>query len=378
MTGSDDAAKAELLALVEQANSQMGGAYKNKVIGGRPGERPRFEFYHAAPSLCSHKVRTVLAEKGVPYTSHDMSIMPIGKFIPENYRPEYVRMRLKGAPQAAYAESYTGESSVTNMGFDPCVVPTLVDLEAGRVVVDSRVICEYLDANAPQGEKLIPAERREEIEAQEALVDQAPHVAALYGAHPENDHRPAGLRNNITGVHARKIRVLESVLAFLGDDPELAPAYRAKIAKEKAAGEFMVDAEGMRETHRKMARHVDDLAHQLAQHDAPWVCGEAYSMADILWTCSLWRMQWLGFGYLWRGVSGRERLEGYLDRAFQRPSFRSAVVDWAGAHGPSDHVEEHATGAAKRKFALHILRTNSWPAVWFGDRKIKLPPLASA
>lgn len=378
MTGAGDSKRAELVAMVDATNAQLGGPYKNKVIGGVNGQRPRFEIYHSAPSLCSHKVRTVLAERGVPHTSHDMSIMTIGKAIPANYLPEYVRMRLRAAPGAAFVTSFDGESSVTNTGFDPCVVPTLVDLEEGRVIVDSRVICEYIDANAPQGEKLIPGDMHEEIEAQEALVDQAPHVASLYGAHPENDHRPEGIRNNLKGVHAKKIRALEAVLDFVGDDPELGPAYRAKIAKEKAAGEFVMNADGMRETHRKMALHVDALGEQLDRHDAEWVCGDRYTMADILWTCSLWRMQWLGFGYLWKRVDGRERLQDYLDRAFQRPSFRSAVVNWPGAHGPSQHVAEHADGSAKRKFALYILRSNSWPSVLFGNRRFKMPPLAPA
>ncbi|MEO0463364.1 MAG: glutathione S-transferase family protein [Pseudomonadota bacterium] len=372
MTVADANQVTRIRSLVDAANVNLGGSYKNKVIGGIGGERPRFELYHSAPSLCSHKVRTTLAEKGVPYTSHDVSIMPMGKFIPQNYRPEYVRLRLQGAPEAKFADSYTGESSVSNMGFDPCVVPTLADLELGRVVVDSRVICEYIDANAPQGEKLIPADLREAVEAQETLVDQAPHVASLYGAHPDDDQRPDGLRTNIAGVHARKIRALEAVVAFIGHDPELAPAYAAKIAKEKAAGAFMMDDEGMRETHRKMAAHVDDLDAQLATHDGPWVCGDRYTMADILWTCSIWRMGWLGFGRLWQDQPERERLNAYLDLAFQRPSFRSAVVNWPGAHGPSPHVAEHASGEAKRKFAMHIIRTTNWPAVWFGDPQIKL------
>ncbi|MEM8917467.1 MAG: glutathione S-transferase family protein [Pseudomonadota bacterium] len=377
MTEVDSEKVTKIRALVDAANAGMGGPYKNKVINGTGGARPRFELYHSAPSLCSHKCRTTLAEKGVPYMSHDMSIMPMGKFIPQNYRPEYVRLRLQGAPDAKFADSYTGESSVTNMGFDPCVVPTLVDLELGRVVVDSRVICEYIDAHAPQGEKLIPDTLRATIEEQEALVDQAPHVAALYGAHPDGDDRPEGLRQNITGVHARKIRVLKSLIEFVGEDPELLAAYKAKIAKEAAAGEFMIDDEGMRETHRKMAAHVDDLARQLAKHDGQWVCGDTYTMADILWTCSIWRMQWLGFAHLWKNVAGRERVNEYLVRAFQRPAFRSAVVDWAGAHGPSHHVEEHSSGAAKRKFAMHMIRTMNWPKVLFGDPQIKLPPMAA-
>lgn len=365
----------EFTQLVDDVNSLLQSTYKNKVIGAGRDTSPRFELYHAAPSLCSHKVRAVLAEKQIPYVSHDMDIMPAGKFIPENYRPEYVRMRLQGAPNARLVDGYTGESSVTVQGFDPCVVPTLVDHENLRVVVDSNAICEYLDVETDTVPKLIPEALAADIAAQDSLIDQAPHVAALYGAHPENDFRPAGLRKNIAGVHAKKIRVLKAMIEQVGDsDPAVLAAYKAKIKKEDAAGEFVIDADGMRETHRKMSEHVDALEAQLLTHTADWVCGDQFTMADIMWTASMWRLQWLGFGDLWKGDGERPRLNAYLDRAFQRPSFRSAVVNWPGAHAPSPHVAEHRGLGAVGGFAVHMIRSTQWSKVIWGDPKVKLPP----
>jgi 2,5-dichlorohydroquinone reductive dechlorinase len=368
--------QAELRKLVEAVNVHLPNKYQNKTVGPRKQARPRFELYHAAPSLCSHKVRMVLAEKQIPYVSHDMNIMPAGNFIPNNYRPEYVRLRLRGAPNARLVDGYTGESSVTNQGFDPCVVPTLVDHEKARVVVDSKVICEYIDHEVESGEKLIPESLAEQINAQEALIDQAPHVAALYGAHPDDDFRPAGLRVNIAGIHAKKIRVLKTMIDLVGaNDPAVAAAYNAKIKKESAAGEFVIDDEGMRQTHRAMAEHVTALEKQLNTHDGDWVCGGQYTMADIMWTASIWRLQWLGFGNLWASTEERRRLNDYLDRAFKRPSFRSAVVKWPGAHAPSPHVAEHKGLGAVSGFAIHMLRSTNWRHVIWGDPKIKLPPL---
>ena len=120
----------------------------NKIIGDGGGSKPRFELYHASLSLCSFKVRTTLAEKGLAYSSHALSIMPAGKAIPQNYRPEYVRLRLKGQEKQKLVSGYTGASSVAEDGFDPCVVPTLVDHQEGRVVIDSKNICEFLDEAA--------------------------------------------------------------------------------------------------------------------------------------------------------------------------------------------------------------------------------------
>ncbi|MEM8937259.1 MAG: glutathione S-transferase family protein [Pseudomonadota bacterium] len=374
MSEASPMTQAELKALVDATNGHLRNKSKNTIVGDAPG-KPRFELYHADPSLCSHKVRSVMAEKGVTYFSHAMNIMPAGNFVPQNYRPEYVRLRLKGSPGGGFVSGYTGASSVEREGFDPCVVPTLVDHEAAKVIVDSRAICEYVNREAGTGEDLVPAGLESVIDEQIRLVDDAPHVASLYGAHPDEDRRPMGLRKNIAGIHAKKIRVLTAMMEQSADDPELLAAYRAKVSKEAAAGAFMIDDDGMRETHRKMAAHVDALESQLQSHSGAWVCGDQYTMADIMWTTSLWRMKWLGFGRLWEGKAERARLTEYLERAFVRPSVRSAVVNWPGAHAPSPHVKEHSGPGFALNFFWHMARGTDWQEVFFGDPKIKLPPL---
>ena len=363
-----------LTELVGAANEPFTRPYRNKVMdegfvaggdpAGGPAPKPRFELYHAAPSLCSMKVRTVLAEKRVPFTSHDLNLMMRGP-APECYLPGYVRLRLHGAPEAALAHGYTGQSSVATEGFDACVVPTLVDHEAERVIVDSAKICAYIDANT-EGERLMPEAQAEAINAQIDIVDQAPHVAVLYGAHPDGDARPKGLARNIAGVHAKKIAALERLKAQVGEDAALAAAYDSKIAKEAGGGEFMLDAERMRTAHEVMARHVGELERQLGSHEGPWALGERFTMADVMWAVSLYRMQWLGLGAAWEGrlpVRGnaavrepRERVRAYVQRAFARPSFRAGVVDWPGAYGPSPHVAEFAGIGATIRFFVDLYR----------------------
>ena len=372
MSGPTDADRVQFRKLVDAANKSLRNGYKNKVTGKGT---PRFELYHSAPSLCSHKVRTVLAEKEAAYVSHDMLIMPMGKFIPQNYRPEYVRLRLRGAPGATMVSGYTGESSVTQQGFDPCVVPTLVDHETARVVIDSQAICEYIALNAATGTDLIPEDLKTAIQAQVDLVDRAPHVAVLYGAHPDDDRRPAGLRDRITGVHARKIRVLETMIKHIGDDAELHAAYKSKIAKEHAAGEFVKTPEEMRAVHQQMAEHVRDLeTHLEGQGAGPWVLGERFTLADIVWTQSLWRLKWLGMSDNWENGKS-PAVASYTERAFQRPSFRSAVVAWPGAYAPSPHIPENSGFGAVRAFTVDMMRSVNWRQTIFGDPTFKLPPM---
>ena len=74
--------------------------------------------YHAPHSTCSQKVRMVLHEKGVQF---DEMRIDLGK--KQQLKPDYLKLNPNG------------------------VVPTLVD--DGVPIVESSVICEYLDEKYP-------------------------------------------------------------------------------------------------------------------------------------------------------------------------------------------------------------------------------------
>ena len=103
----------------------------------------RFELYHFPMSLCSNKVRMLLAEKEAEYGSHEVIIFPPYN---ENYHPAHAKLRL--ASEAARTNDltvgYSGASAVQKMGFDPLVVPTLVDNDEGVVVAGSKEICLHI------------------------------------------------------------------------------------------------------------------------------------------------------------------------------------------------------------------------------------------
>ncbi len=81
--------------------------------------------YHASHSTCSQKGRSVLHEKGVKF---DEVRIDLAK--KERLKPDYLALNPNG------------------------VVPTLVD--DGVAIIESSVICEYLDEKYPQN-PLIPA-----------------------------------------------------------------------------------------------------------------------------------------------------------------------------------------------------------------------------
>lgn len=75
--------------------------------------------YHAHHSTCSQKVRLVLHEKGLQFESITLDLAK-----KDQLKPEYLAINPNG------------------------VVPTLVD--DGVPIIESSVICEYLDEKYPQ------------------------------------------------------------------------------------------------------------------------------------------------------------------------------------------------------------------------------------
>tara|TARA_R110001599_G_scaffold353880_1_gene602002 strand:+ start:116116 stop:116427 length:312 start_codon:yes stop_codon:yes gene_type:complete len=77
------------------------------------------ELYTHPMSHCAQKVRIVLAEKGLDWTKHQVSLPD-----KENLQPEYLKLNPLG------------------------VVPTLV--HERRPIIESSIICEYLEDTYPE------------------------------------------------------------------------------------------------------------------------------------------------------------------------------------------------------------------------------------
>ncbi|MEM7303087.1 MAG: dioxygenase [Pseudomonadota bacterium] len=319
------------------ANAPLDDPHRNRLIGSGPA---RFELYHFALSVCSHKVRTCLAEKGAPYNSHDIKILPPEM---ENYHPDYVRLRMQGGGGRDYVGGYSGRSSTTTEGFDPAVVPTLVDLESEQVFVDSVRICRHINDTWSGGPDLFPVRLRRDIDHEIAVVDGTPHVAVLYGAHPDGDFRPQMLRENMTGAHDYKIMKLMEGRSLAVGHPRLIAAYDAKIRKEAAAKSFVASPELMRNATQEIVDIIADLNGRL-DDEREWVCGDTFTIADIQWAVSLFRLKWLGMAFCWEGGHplnefSQPHVEACAKRLFDRPSFQQAVIHWPG-NPPSEYVSE--------------------------------------
>jgi 2,5-dichlorohydroquinone reductive dechlorinase len=260
-----------------------------------------------------------------------------------NYYPEYVRLRMQAdeATAGRFVRGYTGRSSTETEGFDPCVVPTLVDHDSGLVLANSKRMCLYLDSCADTGTELVPEDIEEDVIRQVDIVDRTPHVAVLYGVHPGHDPRPAFVRRDMVGVHDRKIAQLRKNMALVPEDALLTSAYEHKIVKEAAAREFVRTEQDMRRAVQEFKDLIAQLERDLEATGGEWLFGDRFTLADVLWAASLFRIRWLGLGYIIESDRGRHypRTADYCARLMARPSFRRAVIDWP-MHPPSEHLPE--------------------------------------
>lgn len=133
---------------------------EDTVLHADGSRRPRFEVFHGANSICSQKVRTVLAHHQIAYLSHPLSL-----YGGQTYIPNHVRLRMIGCDALGMPlmTTHEGSTSVTAGGCDPAVVPTLIDWETEKVIVDSKRICLYLDEQVPLSQRLCPAVSRERV-----------------------------------------------------------------------------------------------------------------------------------------------------------------------------------------------------------------------
>jgi glutathione S-transferase len=318
-----------LMEMATAARAAMADPARVTIVG--TDANPRFELFHAASSLCSQKVRTVLHEKRLSYRSNDMIILcsmgSDGVVPAEHHSPAYVRLRLIAGRELGreFVSGYSGRTSVETEGFDPCVVPLLVEHQAGRVIADSLRICCYLDAVSREPIQLVPddIEALAEVMRQVGIVDRIPNTALLYGFHPDADRRPDALKSVMETVYECKVMALEGLIAANAGEPELVAAYRAKITKESGGRAVRHDAEFQRAARMHVSDLLTDLDHALTEQSFPYLKGSAFSLGDVVWGVNLVRLAYLGLASMWDELPNVAR---YFDALVQRPSLCKEAI----------------------------------------------------
>ena len=151
--------------------------------------------------------------------------------------------------------------------------PVLHDEPAGRVVPESSIIIEYLDAHHPGRTPLIPADRDAalEVRLQDRFFDQQIHEAMQ--KHVVDKLRPEGQR----------------------------------------------DPYGVEQAHRQFERAYDMLEATLEGRS--WAAGDAFSMADCAAAPALY------YANLVHPLGAHARVAAYLKRLAARPSFARVLAE---------------------------------------------------
>jgi glutathione S-transferase len=241
------------------------------------------ELYDASGSLCSQKVKLVLAEKNLEWKNHSLNLLTF-----ENLQPSYVRLNPKG------------------------VVPTLI--HDGKVITDSVAIVRYLDEQFPHP-LLTPAEPllQEKMSYWIDLQNQFPMRELMYGNY----------RGIEGAVLRRSVQIKQKLLSqLIQEHPELKDWYEAKLNDVRQWNSSIQDVSEIATINARIEPMLDRLEEQLSQTD--WLCGTTYSLADAVWTAVLNRLGELKFSYLWANNT-RPALKAYLRHIKARPSFRIVI-----------------------------------------------------
>jgi glutathione S-transferase len=231
------------------------------------------KLYNAPHSTCSQKVRICLHEKGLPFEDKRLDL---GK-AKEHLKLEYLRLNPNG------------------------VVPTLAD--DGSVIIDSSVICEYLDEKYPTP-RLTPEDivQRAGMRAWMRYLEEVPTVAVRVPSFN------MGFLPRFAGLDDDQFRA---------EQADVRPIRKHFYRRMTQAGFKRADVEAAIE-------QIDSTCARMekALEAGPWLMGEQYTIADIVVTPSIDRMADLGFSSIWD--QKYPRVVQWYERMQARPAFQKA------------------------------------------------------
>lgn len=230
--------------------------------------------YHHDKSTCSQKVRICLAEKGIDWDNRPVDLMNS-----ENLSPEYLAINPNG------------------------VVPAFV--HDGRPIIESTVMCEYLDEVWPDEPKLTPADpvERADMRAWLRFIDEVPSMAVRVPSFQDK-------------FLARFKAMSEAEYAAFRDQNTLRREFFMRLNRTGFSDEEYDNS--IRQLEMTVAR-IDK-----ALENGPWLVGAQYTIADICVAPLFQRMEDLGMSDLW---ADHPRVADWFERLKARPAYQTAFYD---------------------------------------------------
>jgi glutathione S-transferase len=259
------------------------------------------ELFHHGSSVCAAKVRVTLAEKGLEWNGHYVDILK-----GEQFDPSYMKLNPKA------------------------VVPTLV--HDGHTIVESTVICEYLDEVSLEPPlKPTDPRARAEMRVWTKAVDELLH--------------PMCAEITFSCSHRHTVARLgpEGVAKFLASTPPISVTH-AWHERKKVIVMQGFKAPGIEKAFRLYDGFLTKMEDRL--RTSPWLTGDTFSLADIAITPYVTRLDMLSMSEMW--TKSRPRLTDWFERIKERPTYQPQLRDWC----PADLTNDLATFGAQ-----------SWPEV---------------
>lgn len=245
-----------------------------------------FELYHAHYSTCSQKVRLAFAEKGVAYENRIIEFA-----MQQHLTPEYLAINPNG------------------------VVPALV--HDGQAIVDSSVICEYLDELLP-GRSLSPptALGRAIMRAWMRYFEEVPTTAIRVPSFNK-------LFSKVLGQIPREM------YENMAEKMPLRKHFYLKMNGTDGFGASAYD-----ESIERLTNTINRMEKSLAK-TGPWLMGDQFTIADIVVIPTFVRMEDLGLSELWKDA---HHVANWYNMIQDRPSFDQAYYEGARVSAPPAEV----------------------------------------
>jgi glutathione S-transferase len=237
------------------------------------------ELYHNDMSVCAQKVRFALTEKRLSWESHHLNLRAA-----DQQKPEYLKLN----PNA--------------------VVPTLVD--DGKVVIESTVICEYLDDAYPEP-PLRPTD----------AIARA-HMRLWTKQLDESVHAATSVISTSIAFRYQKLAIgMEALEAFHRKMPD--PVKREKSWENITKG---IESRFFGDAIKRYDKLLGDMEEALSRN--PWLAGREFSLADIGYAPYITRLDHLQLQFLW---DKRPHVPEWYERLRERRGYAEAFDKWSNA-----------------------------------------------